>query len=229
MELAQLYIGSGRAVQQLAVISNLPGLVRAAGRSAWAAVARGVVDVAGALDSDGQVVVAEALAMLARERLLLPVDITEAILPLALAGVGEGSGAGPAAQAAWLVCLGEAAGAVEPGTLHSRVLPAVLARGPGHAPRERCLCAQLLGAIAPHAAAEDLRRTMLRLGAALAQDTEWQVSIEVGCRAPNPALQLLPTRVAPAHPLTSHPACCRSAMLWPSSFQLWWQQRRQRA
>lgn len=177
IERAQLYLSGGRAVQQLALVANLPGLVRSCGRAAWAALARALPELIRGLDSEGQVVAAEALATLAREHLLPPLDVAEGILPLALAGAGEGGGAGASAQAAWLACLGDAAAAVDPATLHARVLPALVARGPGAArtPRDRCLAAQLLGAVAPHCGGEDLHRSLLRLGAALCQDTEWQV------------------------------------------------------
>ena len=129
VERAQLYISGGQAVQELAVLHNLPGLVRAAGRQAWTAIARGVADVAKQLDSEGQLAVAEVFSTLARERLLPPTDITDVLLPLVLAGVGDSTQA--PVQAAWLACLAEVAGAVEPATLHSRMLPAIVQRGSG--------------------------------------------------------------------------------------------------
>ena len=167
VERAQLYIGGGQELQQLAVVANLPGLVRATGRGAWAAITRA--------HQLAEVLAAESFSTLARERLLPAVDITDAVLPLVMAGVADGTHT--AVQAAWLACLGEVAAAVGPSTLHNRVLPAVVQRGSGggRAPRERCLCCQLLGAVVPHAAADDLQRTLLRLGSSLCQDTEWQV------------------------------------------------------
>ena len=177
VERAQLYIGGGQELQQLAVVANLPGLVRATGRGAWAAITRAnqLAEVVRQLDGEGQVLAAESFSTLARERLLPAVDITDAVLPLVMAGVADGTHT--AVQAAWLACLGEVAAAVGPSTLHNRVLPAVVQRGSGggRAPRERCLCCQLLGAVVPHAAADDLQRTLLRLGSSLCQDTEWQV------------------------------------------------------
>lgn len=190
-ERACLYMAGGQAVQQLAVLANLPGLVRAAGRTAFMPIARALADLARQLDSVGQAAAADSYAMLARERLLPPADLAEAVLPLALAGACGEAGSAAAAQAAWLACLGEVAGAVGPTTLRSQVLPALQQRaghssssgsssgqkaGNGGRPlRDRCLACQLLGAVAPHADAADLQHTLLRLGTSLCQDTEWQV------------------------------------------------------
>lgn len=182
-ERAQLYMAGGQAVQQLAVLANLPGLVRAGGRAAFLPIARTLADLARQLDSEGQVAAAGAYATLARECLLQPADLADAVLPLALAGATGEAGGDAAAQAAWLACLAEVAGAVEPGVLRARVLPAVQQRaghgggggGGGRPTRERCLACQLLGALAPHTEPADLQHTLLRLGTSLCQDTEWQV------------------------------------------------------
>ncbi|PRW56821.1 ARM repeat-containing [Chlorella sorokiniana] len=191
-ERARLYMVGGQTVQQLAVLANMPGLVRAAGRTAFMPIARSLADLARQLDSEGQAAAAEAYATLARERLLPPTDLAEAVLPLALAGACGEAGGGATAQAAWLACLGEVAGAVGPAALRSQVLPVLQQRaghgasgsdnssgrkagGGGRPPRERCLACQLLGAVAPHADPADLQHTLLRLGTSLCQDTEWQV------------------------------------------------------
>ncbi|KAL4444289.1 hypothetical protein ABPG75_012026 [Micractinium tetrahymenae] len=200
VERAQLYLSSGQEVQELAVVCNLPGLVRAAGRGAWTAVSRSLAELARRLDEEGQLAAAAAFATLARERLLPAVDLTDAILPLALAGANDAGGGHAAVQAAWLACLGEVCAAVEPITLHSRVLPAIATRcgGGGRALRERCLGCELLGAVAPHAGAEDLQRSVLRLAGSLCADTEWQVR--------HAACQLLPTLAAAAAAKLDAPA-----------------------
>ena len=174
-ERAQLYVSGGQAVQQAAVIDNLPGLLRSAGRGVFPAISRSLMEAARQLDSEGQMAAAESFATVARERLLPNVDLADAILPLVLAGVGDGGH--PAAQAAWLACLADIAPALDPITLRNRVLPSVVARGSGggRSLRERCLCCLLLGAVAPYADEEDLKRTLLRLAGTLCQDTEWQV------------------------------------------------------
>ncbi|EFN58149.1 hypothetical protein CHLNCDRAFT_141930 [Chlorella variabilis] len=174
-ERAQLYMSGGQAVQQAAVIDNLPGLLRSAGRGVFPAISRSLMEAARQLDSEGQMAAAESFATVARERLLPNVDLADAILPLVLAGVGDGGH--PAAQAAWLACLADIAPALDPITLRNRVLPSVVARGSGggRSLRERCLCCLLLGAVAPYADEEDLKRTLLRLAGTLCQDTEWQV------------------------------------------------------
>ena len=193
-ERARTYMAGGQTVQQLAVLANMPGLVRAAGRTAFMPMARGLAELARQLDSEGQAAAAEAYATLARERLLPPADMVEAVLPLALAGACGDAGGGAASQAAWLACLGEVAAAVGPAALRTQILPALQQRaghgssggsigggsgrkagGGGRPPRERCLSCQLLGAVAPHADAADLQHTLLRLGTSLCQDTEWQV------------------------------------------------------
>jgi serine/threonine-protein phosphatase 4 regulatory subunit 4 len=172
---AQRYLSSGEAVQQVAVIENLPGLLRAAGRGVFPAISRGLVEAARQLDGEGQLAAADSFATVARERLLGPAELADVVLPLVLAGVGDDGH--PQAQASWLACLQELAAALDPATLHARVLPAVAARGggAGRLLRERCLCCQLLGALALHVDEEDLKRSLLRLAAALCQDTEWQV------------------------------------------------------
>lgn len=187
MERVQLYLASDQPVQQLAAVANLPGLVRAAGRGAWAAVSPGLAATVRQLDGEGQLLAAEALAKLAGERLLPAADVAESILPLALAGaLGEGGAAQAAVQAAWLACLGDAAGAVEPATLHSRVLPALAqcGAGGGRSTHDRCLCCKLLGAVLPHAGAGELAGALLRLGSALCQDTEWQVRHAAAAQLP---------------------------------------------
>lgn len=162
-------------MQRLAVIANLPGLLRAAGRGAFAAVSRGLADAARQLDAEGQLAAADAFGTVARERLLGPAELADALLPLVLAGVWGGGH--PQAQASWLACLQDLAAALDPAKLHSRVLPVVAQHGSGSGRllRERCLCCQLLGALAQHAGEEDLKRSLLRSSAALCQDTEWQV------------------------------------------------------
>lgn len=177
MERAQLYLSGGHEVQQLAVVCNLPGLVRAAGRCAWTAASHSLAEVAHRLDEEGQLAAAAAFGTLAHERLLPASDIADDILPLALAGANDPGSMHTAAHAAWLVCLGEVCAAVDPATLSSHVLPAAAARcsGGGRALRERCLACDLLGAVAPHARAEDLQHGVLRLAGSLCADTEWQV------------------------------------------------------
>ncbi len=189
-----MYMAGGQAVQQLVVLANMPGLVRAAGHTAFMPIARALADLARQLDSEGQAAAAEAYATLARERLLPPADLAEAVLPLVLAGACGEAGSAAAAQAAWLACLGEVAAAVGPAALRSEVLPALQQRaghgsnasngsssggrkagGGGKPLRERCLACQLLGAVAPHVDAADLQHTLLRLGTSLCQDTEWPV------------------------------------------------------
>lgn len=174
-ERAQLYMSGGQTIQQAAVLENLPGLLRAAGKGAFATISRSLADASKQLDGEGQLAAAESFATVARERLLPPQELADAILPLVLAGLSDG--AHPAAQSAWLACLAEVAAALDPAMLHSRVLPAVAQRGggSGRVLRERCLCCQLLGALAPHLDEDDLKRTLLRLAATLCQDTEWQV------------------------------------------------------
>lgn len=177
LERAQLYLSGGEELQELAVVCNLPGLVRAAGRGAWTAVSRCLADVVHRLDEEGQLAAAAAFGTLARERLLPAADLADAILPLALAGANDAGSMHTATQAAWLACLGEVCAAMEPATVHSRVLPVVAERcsASGRELRERCLGCELLGAAAPYVGAEDLQRDVLRLASLLCADTEWQV------------------------------------------------------
>lgn len=183
---AQLYLANGQLVQQLALVANLPGLVRAA-PAAWATLSAPLCALARQLDGERQAAAAASLGVLARERLLPAADLANGPLQLALAGAVGECGSCAAAQAAWQACLADLAAAVEPGALHAQVLPAVMARGPGgsgRSPRDRCLCAALLGAMAPNASADDLQRKLLRLSAALCQDTEWQVRHAMAAQLP---------------------------------------------
>ena len=183
------------------MVHNLPGLVRAGGRGAWEAVAAALPPLVRRLDADGQCAVAEAFGTLAREKLLSEADLCEAVLPLALAGAGDGSAAASdATQQAWLACLSEVAAALDPATLHSALVPAVAQRigATGLGVRDRCLSCQLLGVVAPLAAADDLQPRLLRLGSALCQDTEWQVRYAACRHAVVPTLLAIAAAAAAA-------------------------------
>eukprot|EP00887_Chlorella_sp_A99_P006144 scaffold22.g6144.t1 len=175
LERAKLYLDGEQAVQLRALVDNLPGLARGAGRGAWRVVAA-VADRLPALDEEAQLAAAEAFASLARGRLLAPHELAE-LLPAVLGGaVPPGARASPLQQA-WLACLRDLAPALEAHTLRAKLLPLVLARGPGGAAgmAARCLSCQLLGLLAPHLSHDEIERTLVRAAAAMCQDTEWQV------------------------------------------------------
>lgn len=181
----------GDPVQQRFLVDNLRGLVCEAGPAALAALAEPVGTLAAAADEECASALADGLA--AALQACVPGGPAPAagahpaadaaatatpalvckLLPLVLPRATNASSP-PAVLEAWLACLASLAAIANGDTLRGRLLPAALALGAQQvggagALAARCLCARLLGLLAPALGAETAESPLLSMALTLCQ------------------------------------------------------------